>query len=228
MFSRAYGTAYASYSAVGLCNTQRLVNDPAIQTEAVPRGAPHLVAVPFSKDSPMPHAQTVQDLQQLNAASLAHFTAALADVFEHSPWVPERAAAERPFRDVTALHQAMCAVVRQASDAEQMALLRAHPELAGRQAQRGELTTASTHEQARAGLNALSSEEMARITALNAAYMQRHTFPFIVCVGQHTKHSLFAEFERRAHHPSHSEKPEALQQVEAIAKLRLDAMFAAG
>lgn len=175
----------------------------------------------------MPDAQTAQDLPQLNAATPECFTATLADVFEHSPWVAERAAAARPFSDVTMLHQAMCAVVRQASQAEQLTLLRAHPELAGRQAQRGELTAASTHEQIRAGLNAMSGDEMERITALNAAYLQRHSFPFIVCVGQHTKQSLLAEFERRAHNASDAEMPEALRQVETIAKLRLDAMFAA-
>ena len=169
----------------------------------------------------------VHGLAQLNASLAEDFTAVLADVFEHSPWVAERVAVARPFDNVEALHQAMCGAVREASDEEKMALLRAHPELAGQQAQRGELTEASTREQIRAGLNALSGEEMIRISALNAAYQQRHTFPFIVCVGKHTKHSLFAEFERRAHNPSAIEIPEALGQVEAIARLRLDAMFPA-
>ena len=170
---------------------------------------------------------TAQNLPWLNALPAEHFTATLADVFEHSPWVAERVTGARPFNDVAALHHAMCTAVRQASPQEQMALLRAHPELAGQQAQRGELTDASTREQTRAGLNALSGEEMIRISALNTAYMQRHAFPFILCVGQHTKQSVFAEFERRAHNPSAIEIPEALSQVEAIARLRLDAMFAA-
>jgi len=170
---------------------------------------------------------TARDLSWLNALPAEHFTATLADVFEHSPWVAAHAAGARPFHDVAALHHAMCTAVRQASPQEQMALLRAHPELAGQQAQAGDLTAASAREQSRAGLNALSGEELIRISALNAAYMQRHTFPFIVCVSQHTKQSLFAEFERRAHNPSATEIPEALSQVEAIARLRLDAMFPA-
>ena len=170
---------------------------------------------------------TAQNLSQLNALPADHFIATLADIFEHSPWVAERTVAARPFQDVDALHQAMCLAVRQASGDEQMTLLRAHPELAGQQAQRGDLTAASAREQSRAGLNALSGEEMIRISALNAAYMQRHSFPFIVCVGQHTKPSLFAEFERCAHNPNATEIHEALGQVEAIARLRLEAMFPA-
>lgn len=177
--------------------------------------------------TPIPPHHTAPDLPWLNALPAEHFTATLADVFEHSPWVAAHAAGARPFHDVAALHHAMCTAVRQASPQEQMALLRAHPELAGQQAQAGDLTAASAREQSRAGLNALSGEELIRISALNAAYMQRHTFPFIVCVSQHTKQSLFAEFERRAHNPSATEIPEALSQVEAIARLRLDAMFPA-
>lgn len=173
------------------------------------------------------HAQTARNLPQLNAASDVLFIATLADIFEHSPWVAERVAPARPFGSVSALHQAMCAVVRSANHAEQMALLRAHPELAGREAQRGELTAASAQEQTRAGLNALTEGEIARISALNAAYRQRHSFPFIVCVGKHTKQSLFADFERRAQNASDIELSEALHQVEAIAKLRLEAMLAA-
>lgn len=164
-------------------------------------------------------------MRQLNAMPKAAFTAVLADIFEHSPWIAEGTAAARPFATVDALHHAMCAVMHQAGADAQLALLRAHPELAGKQAQDGALTASSAKEQSRAGLNALSADEMARITALNAAYALRHGFPFIVCVGQHSKASLFAEFERRAHTPRDLEWPEALRQVEAIARLRLQALI---
>ena len=165
-------------------------------------------------------------LAELNALSAHQFTARLADVFEHSPWVAQRAAPSRPFKSVAHLHQVMVAAMHQASEAEKIALLRAHPELAGQEAQRGTLTAASDQEQARAGLKALSPDEMARISGLNSAYRARHGFPFIVCVGQHTKQSLFAAFERRTGNNRETELPEALSQVEAITRLRLDAMFA--
>ncbi|MFC7409646.1 2-oxo-4-hydroxy-4-carboxy-5-ureidoimidazoline decarboxylase [Hydrogenophaga atypica] len=169
----------------------------------------------------------VDTLLQLNAMTEAEFASQLADVFEHSPWVAQRAARRRPFSSVEQLHHAMCKEMQAASLDEQLALLRAHPELAGREAQAGELTAASTHEQARAGLNALSAVEMRRITALNQAYRQQHGFPFIVCVGQHTKASLFDNFARRASNPTDAEREEALAQVEAIALLRLQRMLAA-
>ncbi|MCF8160760.1 MAG: 2-oxo-4-hydroxy-4-carboxy-5-ureidoimidazoline decarboxylase [Polaromonas sp.] len=166
-------------------------------------------------------------LTALNAMPPPAFTARLADIFEHSPWVPQRVAHLRPFRDAGQLHEAMVSAVAQASSAEQLALLRAHPELAGREAQQGELTAASDQEQARAGLKALSPAEMQRITALNAAYLERHGFPFIVCVGKHTKQSLFLEFDRRLGNPCESELREALDQVAEIAALRLNALFSA-
>ena len=170
-------------------------------------------------------AHTPLRLEALNALPEAAFVALLGEVFEHSPWVAQRAFAARPFADLPALHAVMVDVVDHASDAERLALLRAHPELAGKAAQRGELTSASTQEQSRAGLNALSPDEMQQITALNAAYLQRHGFPFIVCVGQHTKASIFAVFAQRAAHSPEVELPEALRQVAAIALLRLNALI---
>lgn len=165
-------------------------------------------------------------VEQLNYLRATDFVAQLADVFEHSPWVAQRTAPRRPFATLAQLHQAMCDIVRNASLQEQLTLLRAHPELAGREAQDGRLTAASTGEQARAGLDALLPDEMTRITALNQAYLQRHGFPFIVCVGQHTKASLFEAFARRAGNPTEAERQEALAQVEAIALLRLQRLLA--
>ncbi|MDO9403390.1 MAG: 2-oxo-4-hydroxy-4-carboxy-5-ureidoimidazoline decarboxylase [Polaromonas sp.] len=169
------------------------------------------------------HNQT--DLVRLNGLPADAFTALLADVFEHSPWVAERSAAARPFSSVDQLHRAMCAVVQAASDAEQLQLLRAHPELAGKQALDGELTEASALEQSGAGLTRLAPADMVRISALNAAYLARHGFPFIVCVGHHTQASLFQAFERRVGNTPDAERTEAMAQVGQIARLRLDALF---
>lgn len=164
-------------------------------------------------------------IDQLNLLPQAQFIDLLGGVFEHSAWVAERVWVQRPFVDIQALHTAMVQVVHTATAAEQLALLRAHPELAGREAQLGELTAASTLEQSRAGLNALSPEEMARIVLLNSTYRGRHGFPFIVCVGQHTKDSIFKEFERRADNATPDETQEALAQVAHIARLRLEKLL---
>src|ERR1700738_3882685 len=117
-------------------------------------------------------------LTQLNALSAPDFVAALATIFEHSPWVPERVAAARPFASGVALHQAMCDAVMQADESLQLALIRAHPELAGRAAIRGDLTSASINEQKGAGLSACTPLAYQRLQSLNAAYRGRFDFPF--------------------------------------------------
>ena len=155
------------------------------------------------------------------------FVVALGGVFEHSPWIAERAFARRPFADVAALHEAMVDVVRSATPEEQLALLRAHPELAGREAQAGTLTADSTAEQRSAGLNALTREEMERVARLNRAHQERFGFPFIIAVRRHSKDGIFAEFERRVGNDAESEREECLEQVYIITRLRLDALVAA-
>lgn len=164
-------------------------------------------------------------LAQLAAFSQAAFTALLGDIFEHSPWVAERAWPLRPFDDVAHLHRSMRAQVEQADNAQVLALLCAHPQLAGREAQTGTLTEASDQEQNSAGLKSLRTDEMQRIAALNAAYLNKHGFPFIVCVRHYTKAGIFHEFERRLALDSARERDEALNQVAAIARLRLQALF---
>ncbi len=108
-------------------------------------------------------------LADVNVMDEAAFVAALGGVFEHSPWVAQRAFGARPFADMAALHAAMVAAVDHATEAEQLALLRAHPELAGRAAVRGELTADSTKEQSGAGLAECSPEEFAQLSALNTS-----------------------------------------------------------
>ncbi|MGB8432851.1 MAG: 2-oxo-4-hydroxy-4-carboxy-5-ureidoimidazoline decarboxylase [Burkholderiales bacterium] len=157
----------------------------------------------------------------------ADFVAALGGVFEHSSWIAERAFASRPFADAAAVHAAMVDVVRGAARDEQLRLLRAHPELAGQEAQAGTLTADSTSEQQSAGLNALTRDEMERVVGLNRAYRERFGFPFIIAVRRHTKDGILAEFERRLGNDPESERLECLEQVCIITRIRLDALVAA-
>jgi 2-oxo-4-hydroxy-4-carboxy-5-ureidoimidazoline decarboxylase len=166
-------------------------------------------------------------LVQVNAMSAAEFVGALGGVFEHSPWVAERAFAVRPFASVGSLHTAMVAVVKQAGRDEQLALLRAHPELAGREAQTGTLTADSTGEQKSAGLNALTREEMHRISDLNRRYREKFGFPFIIAVRRHDKAGILRELERRLALDPETELANDLEQVFTITRLRLDDLITA-
>ncbi|MCB1560494.1 MAG: 2-oxo-4-hydroxy-4-carboxy-5-ureidoimidazoline decarboxylase [Xanthomonadales bacterium] len=149
------------------------------------------------------------------------FTARLADIFEHSPWVAECAAAARPFASVDALHAAMCAAMRNANPDGQLALIRAHPQLAGKAALRGELTESSTSEQSGAGLDQCSPGEFARITEFNDAYQQRFGFPFILAVRGYDRAGIIANMAARVSNAPAVEFDEALRQIERIAALRL-------
>jgi 2-oxo-4-hydroxy-4-carboxy-5-ureidoimidazoline decarboxylase len=164
-------------------------------------------------------------LDELNRCTDEPFRAALGGIFEHSPWVAERVAAQRPFVSVEALHAAMCATVAAAGETLQMALIRAHPQLAGKAAIRGELTAASTSEQRGAGLDQCSPEEFAEITRLNADYEARFGFPFILAVKGHTRTSIIANMRARLGHAREAEIAEALAQIERIARFRLDALL---
>jgi len=168
---------------------------------------------------------TEHSIAAIDAMSPNDFIALIGGVFEHSPWVAESVVDQRPFGTIAALHAAMVACVERAPRAQRLALLCAHPELAGREARAGELTQSSTTEQARAGLDALSAQELARIVALNAAYRAKFGFPFIVAVRDHTKTSIFATFAERLEHDADTEFAEALRQVYRITRLRLDALL---
>jgi OHCU decarboxylase len=166
------------------------------------------------------------DLNDLNGMDSAAFTATLGGVFENSPWVAQGAWQARPFADLRALHAAMVNVVNQATPEQQLALLCAHPELAGREARAGEMTAASEAEQAGVGLNRLSAGEMARIEALNRAYGTKFGHPFIIAVRNHSKQGIFAAFEQRLANDAATERRAALAEVATITRLRLDAMLA--
>jgi len=164
-------------------------------------------------------------LIQVNALSSAEFRAAFGGVFEHSPWIAERAFDARPFVSVDALHAAMTDAVRHATRKEQLALLRAHPELAGKEAQAGTMTGDSTAEQGGAGLNALARAEMDRISDLNRRYREKFGFPFIIAVRRNSKDDIFHEFERRLAHDGETELATGLGQVFVITRLRLDGLI---
>ena len=160
-------------------------------------------------------------LDQLNAMPLDRFTDSLGSIFEHSPWIARDAWSQRPFADVDAVHAAMCRVLAQADDDAKLALIRAHPELAGKAAIRGELTDASTREQSGAGLDQCSAEEFAELTEMNSAYNARFGFPFILAVRGHTRSSIIANMRERLGNAREAESAAALGQIERIARFRL-------
>lgn len=161
-------------------------------------------------------------LQGLNGASPQNFTAALGDIFEHSPWVAERAAAKRPFASVRALLDAMIDAVKAAPKEEKQKLLRAHPDLAGKAARAGDLTKDSNAEQASAGLDQLTEREYESFQGFNTNYQKKHGIPFIVCVRRHTKDSILRQFAKRIDNSAEQEFETALEEVFRIAALRLD------
>ena len=161
-------------------------------------------------------------LAELNGYTPARFSAAFGPVYEHSPWIAERAYARRPFASRADLHLALYGVVRTASEAEQVALIRAHPELAGREAQAGVLTDASTREQAQAGLSALTPEEFADLGRLNADYAAKFGFPFVICARLNRKDAIFGTLRARLANTRDQEIANAIAQIGEIARLRLE------
>jgi 2-oxo-4-hydroxy-4-carboxy-5-ureidoimidazoline decarboxylase len=184
------------------------------------------VAVPgeTGDSAPVPDALT---LHALNTLDRAAFARALGAVFEQSPWVAERAWTARPYAQLRDLHAAMVAAVRGAPADEQIALLRAHPDLAGRAARLGAMSADSVAEQASVGLDRLTAEEYERFHRLNAAYRERFGFPFIIAVRGRDKASILAAFEGRLGHTREQEVEAALAEVAAIAWLRLEALVPA-
>ena len=169
-------------------------------------------------------------LQQLNAASPAEFTALLAGTYEHSPWVAEGAAAARPFATLSALKQALVQAVQGASADAQLALIRSHPELAGKAMVSKTLTAESTHEQGKAGLTDCTPDEFARIQQLNAAYNARFGFPFMLAVRGPRgtglgKRQIIDAFARRLGNPPDFERDEALRNIHRVAEIRLADKF---
>ena len=157
------------------------------------------------------------------------FIARFGGVFEHSPWIAERAFDNgrivSPLQ-ADAVHVAMCAEFAAAGREERLSVLRAHPDLAGKLAVAGKLTAESRSEQAGAGLDRLSPEEHARFTELNTAYMSKFGFPFIIAVKGHDRNSILAAFETRVDNDAETEFETACAQVERIAGFRIAALLA--
>src|SRR5688572_16938285 len=157
-------------------------------------------------------------LKELNEKDRDAFVAALGWIFEESPWVAERAWEQRPFATLDALHNAMTSVVAATSEEQQVALLRAHPDLGAR----AKMSDASGREQAGAGLDSLTREELDRLRALNAAYREKFGFPFLFAVKSSTKTDVLNALERRLTSTRDIERQEALRQVYRIARFRLE------
>ncbi len=167
-----------------------------------------------------PHTRTERPSQM----TPARFVECFGGIFEHSPWVADRAFDLElgPAHDsALGVHSVLCRAFRRASDAERLTVLRAHPDLAGKLAQAGHLTSESASEQASAGLDMLTDDERNAFTRLNAQYVETHGFPFIIAVRDYDKPSILAAFETRIKNDPASEFQEACRQVERIAQFRL-------
>ncbi len=169
-------------------------------------------------------------LQQLNDANREQFVALLEGIYEHSPWVAERAWASRPFGSLAGLKLALAKVVRESDAEAQLALIRAHPELAGKAMVARALTAESTNEQGKAGLTQCTPEEFDRLQTLNAQYNARFGFPFILAVrgprgGGLDKAEIIATFARRLANPPDFERAECLRNIHRIAEIRLNDRF---
>jgi 2-oxo-4-hydroxy-4-carboxy-5-ureidoimidazoline decarboxylase len=158
---------------------------------------------------------------ELRAMDREAFVAAFGEVFEHSPWVAEEAWRAGPFDDAGHLREAMVAAVRRAGRERQLALVRTHPDLAGKAAIRGELTDASRREQAGSGLDRLSPEEFARFHELNDAYRRKFGFPFVMAVKRSNKDEILRAFTERLGNTPERELDRALEEIGKIAGYRL-------
>ena len=165
-------------------------------------------------------------LNELNRLGREHFVRVVGPVYEHSPWIAEQTWAQRPFESGGALHRALCNTVLASDEATKVALIRAHPDLAGKAARPGRLTAASTREQASAGLDHLTPEEAALFDKHNRAYRERFGFPFVICARRNKKEAVLASFERRLQNSREQEIEAALAEICKIAELRLNDLIA--
>ena len=161
-------------------------------------------------------------IASLNALEQTAFISCLSGIYEHSPWVAEHTSLRRPFASGAELATTMHACVLAADKPEQLALIRAHPELAGKLAIDGGLTTASRLEQSAAGLNKCTPQEFARLSELNHAYQMKFDFPFIIAVRGMSKADIISAMEQRIAHPFDREVCTALDEIRRIASFRLN------
>ena len=169
-------------------------------------------------------------IKELNAATTEDASAMLAGLHEHSPWIADRAIAQRPFKSLAHFKYCMTQILASAKREEQLGLIRAHPELAGKAMQSNALTAESTNEQNKAGLTQCSAEELQKIAALNKSYADKFGFPFILAVrGARgtglSKAHILPTFERRLHNHPEFELQECLRQINRIVEIRLNDKF---
>jgi OHCU decarboxylase len=160
-------------------------------------------------------------LTQVNTLDQSAFTTALERLFEGPPWIVTETWAARPFHTVDELFRALCQVMYAAPLEHKVALIRAHPDLVGHAALTGTLGPASATEQAAAGLNDLTPDEIATFARLNAAYQQRFGFPFVICARENKKDSILVGITARMHNTREQEIAIALDEVAKICRLRL-------
>jgi 2-oxo-4-hydroxy-4-carboxy-5-ureidoimidazoline decarboxylase len=161
-------------------------------------------------------------LELVNSADRSEFVALLGGVFENTPWIAEDVLAYRPFRNIEGLHRAMMQCVHNAIPSRQLTLIRAHPELAGREATEGTMTSDSTSEQGHLGFMALTRTELEEISELNRRYRDKFDFPCIVALREHDRReTVIAEMARRIGNDAATEIANALQQIGHIARGRL-------
>ena len=160
-------------------------------------------------------------LSQLNLFSRDEFIRGVGSVFEHSPWIAEATWPKKPFTDFENLHRALCETVKISGEEKQLALIREHPDLVGKFALTGQLTKESTNEQASAGLNKLSLEEIDLFQKQNATYKKKFGFPFVICARLNKQSAILAGFEGRLNNSREEEIKTALEEIFKIAELRL-------
>jgi 2-oxo-4-hydroxy-4-carboxy-5-ureidoimidazoline decarboxylase len=165
-------------------------------------------------------------LADLNACSKDDFVAALANIFEYSPWIAEQAASTRPFAGVKQLFAAMKAAVDRAAPELRLALIKAHPDIANKTQRAAGLTAESNDEQNSIGLDRLSDAEYEAFERVNNAYRAKFGFPYIVCVRRHTKDSILRDFERRLPNDAATETQKSIEEIYGIAALRVDQLVA--
>lgn len=160
-------------------------------------------------------------LQEINSVDHERFVDTLSPLFEGPPWIPEQAWQHRPFHSREQLYDVLCTIMYQATPEQQLALLRAHPDLVGRAALAGTLSPASTGEQAAAGLDHLTPDEIVTFNELNQAYQVRFGFPFVICARANKKESILKGFATRLHNTHEQEIQIALSEVARICSFRI-------
>jgi 2-oxo-4-hydroxy-4-carboxy-5-ureidoimidazoline decarboxylase len=158
---------------------------------------------------------------EVNGWDRSAFTRIIGPVFEHSPWVAERTWPKRPFADRGALHRQLCETASASTDVEKLELIRAHPDLVGRSARTGALTASSANEQASAGLDKLTADEVRLFDQLNHAYREKFDFPFVICARLNKKAAILEGFRTRLTQARADEIQTALEEIGKIAYLRL-------